>query len=197
MPVRKRNIKWSPIDLKIYGDFLWTRRSPRSKRVGPEEPQGLQKDGGRAQPPGRALRPCGWLVDSCDMKPTPKIPINAETPEKKPRSGVPPPQASVATKNLSGPCPGTLTEGESITSGHLHHPDALHDEEGVVHPRGWGFVPVAMCLISLSLVFLRWYDLDVSRALLLYLDPMMFLPPLLSCNELNFPFWSYLIRLSL
>ena len=85
------------------------------------------------------------------------------------RSGVPPPQASVATKNQSGPCSGTLPEGGSLTGGHLHHPGALHDEEGVVHSRGWGYVPIAMCLISLSLslVFLRWYDLDVSRALLL------------------------------
>ena len=52
------------------------------------------------------------------------------------RSGVPPLQASVATKNLSGACSGTLSEGESITGGHLHHPDDLHHEEGVVHPRG-------------------------------------------------------------
>ena len=52
------------------------------------------------------------------------------------RSGVPPPQASVATKNQSGPCSGNLPEGGSLTGGHLHHPDALHDEEGVVHPRG-------------------------------------------------------------
>ena len=52
------------------------------------------------------------------------------------RSGVPPPQASVATKNLSGARSGTLLEGESITGGHLHHSGALHDEEGVVHPRG-------------------------------------------------------------
>ena len=52
------------------------------------------------------------------------------------RSGVPPPQASVATKNQSGPCSGTLSEGGSLTSGHLHHPGVLHDEEGVVHPRG-------------------------------------------------------------
>ena len=50
--------------------------------------------------------------------------------------GVPPPQASVATKNQSGPYSGTLPEGGSLTDGHLHHPDALHDEEGVVHPRG-------------------------------------------------------------
>ena len=52
------------------------------------------------------------------------------------RSGVPPPQASVATKNLSGARSGTLPEGDPITGGHLHHPGALHDEEGVVHPRG-------------------------------------------------------------
>ena len=52
------------------------------------------------------------------------------------RSGVPPPQASVATKNLSGARSGTLPKGEPITGGHLHHPGALHDEEGVVHPRG-------------------------------------------------------------
>ena len=52
------------------------------------------------------------------------------------RSGVPPPQASVATKNQSGPCSGTLLEGGSLTGGHLHHPGALHGEEGVVHPRG-------------------------------------------------------------
>ena len=52
------------------------------------------------------------------------------------RSGVPPPQASVATKNQSRPCSGTLPEGESLSGGDLHHPDALLDEEGVVHPRG-------------------------------------------------------------
>ena len=52
------------------------------------------------------------------------------------RSGVPPPQASVATKNQSGPCSGTLPEGGSLTGGHLHHPGALHDEEGVVLPQG-------------------------------------------------------------
>ena len=52
------------------------------------------------------------------------------------RSGVPPSQASVATKNQSVPCSGALPEGGSLTGGHLHHPGALHDEEGVVHPRG-------------------------------------------------------------
>ena len=53
------------------------------------------------------------------------------------RSRVPPPQASVATKNLSGACFGTLPEGGGfLTGGHLHHPGAIHDKEGVVHPRG-------------------------------------------------------------
>ena len=56
--------------------------------------------------------------------------------EEQNRSGVLPPQASVAIKNQSGPCSGTLPEGGSLTGGHLHHPGALHDEEGVVHPRG-------------------------------------------------------------
>ena len=52
------------------------------------------------------------------------------------RLGVPLPQAFVATKTLSGARSGTLPEGESLTGGHLHHPGALHGEEGVVHPRG-------------------------------------------------------------
>ena len=61
-----------------------------------------------------------------------------KTPGNKPGSGVPPPQASVATKNQSGARSGTLPKGETITGGHLHHPGALHDEEGVVHPRAEG-----------------------------------------------------------
>ena len=131
--------------MPIFDDFLWTKRSPRSKRVGPEESRAIHEGGGRAP------LSCGWLEDPPDVRPTPRIPINTETPRKKPRSGVPPPQASVATKNQSGPFFGTLPEGGSLTGVHLHHPDALHDKEGVVHPRGWGYVPVAMCLISLSL----------------------------------------------
>ena len=58
--------------------------------------------------------------------------IYPKTIEGKDRSGVPLPQASVATKNLSGARSGTLPEEESIIGGHLHHPGAIHDEEGVV-----------------------------------------------------------------
>ena len=41
------------------------------------------------------------------------IPIYPKTIEDEDRSGVPPPQAYVATKNLSGARSGTLPEGES------------------------------------------------------------------------------------
>ena len=94
------------------------------------------QDKGGAHPPGRALHSCGAL----EVPPTDffhlYIPIYPKTIETEDRSGVLPPQASVATKNLSGARSGTLPEGESLNGGHLHHPDALHDEEGVVHPRG-------------------------------------------------------------
>ena len=66
----------------------------------------------------------------------PYIPTYPKTSRTEDRSGVPPPQASVATKNQLGPYSGTLPEGDPITGGHLHHPGAIHDEEGVVHPRG-------------------------------------------------------------
>ena len=93
------------------------------------------RDRGRAHPPGHALPSRGPL----EAPPTdffrlykPTYPKNIEYQD---RSGVPP-RASVATKNLSGARSDTLPEGESITGGHLHLPDAIHDKEGVVHPRG-------------------------------------------------------------
>ena len=103
------------------------------------------------------------------------------------RSGVPPPQAFVATKNLSGARFGTLLEGESITDGHLHHPGALHDEDGVVHPRDWGYVPIAMCLISLSCVISMARSLCIASFAII-VGSYDVSPPLLSCNGLSFPF---------
>ena len=76
------------------------------------------------------------LEDPPDLFLTPTPLIYTLTSRKKPRSGVPPPQASVDTKNLSGARSGTLPEGGSLTGGHLHHRGALHDKEGVVHPQG-------------------------------------------------------------
>ena len=69
-----------------------------------------------------------------------------------------------------GTCSDTLSEGEIITGGYLHHPGGLHDEEGVVHPRGLRVCTSSYVFdlsLSLSLVFLICHDLDVPRALLL------------------------------
>ena len=75
------------------------------------------------------------------------------------RSGVPPLQASVATKTQSEPCFGTLPEGGSLTGGHLHHPGALHDEEGVVLPRG-----LRVCTISYVFDLSLSHVLDLARS---------------------------------
>ena len=107
-----------------------------SMRVGGSPRGAAHEGGGRAHPPGRALHPRGPLVAPLTYFFRLYISIYPKTIGEHNRSGVPPPQASVATKNQSGPCSGTLSEGGSITGGHLHHPGALHDEEGVVHPRG-------------------------------------------------------------
>ena len=97
---------------------------------------GCPRGWGRAHPPGRTPLPRGAPVAPPTYPLHPYIPTYPKTSRTEPRSGVPPPQASVATKNQSGPCSSTLPEGDPITGGHLHHPGAIHDEEGVVHPRG-------------------------------------------------------------
>ena len=94
------------------------------------------RQGGAPYPPGRAPHPRGPLVAPLADFFRLYMSIYPKNIKEHNRSGVPQPQASVATKNQSGPCSGTLPEGESITGGHLHHPGALHDEEGVVLPRG-------------------------------------------------------------
>ena len=102
-------------------------------RLGVHVKKAMRKARGR----GRALHPRGPLVAPLTDFFRLYIPIYPKNIEEQNRSGVPPPQASVATKNQSGPCSGTLPEGGgSLTGGHLHHPGALHDEERVVHPRG-------------------------------------------------------------
>ena len=62
--------------------------------------------------------------------------IYPKTSTTKDRLGVPPPEASVSTKKQSKPLPAPCRRGQSFSGGHLHHPGALHDEEGVVLPRG-------------------------------------------------------------
>ena len=96
-----------------------------------------------------------------------------------------PPQASVATENQSRPRSSTLSEGGIISGGHLHHPGGHHDEEGVVHPRGWCYVPVAMCFISLSRVLdLAWSWCTASFVTIVGSYGVS--PSLSSCDELSF-----------
>ena len=122
--------------MKPSGELFLERK--QSIRLGVYVREATRKARGRGArpPPGRALHPRGPLVAPLTYFFLQYIPIYPKTIEERNRSGVPPPQASVATKNLSGVCFGTLPEGEPITVGHLHHPGALHDKEGVVHP--WG-----------------------------------------------------------
>ena len=100
------------------------------------EQHGAHEGGGRAQGGRRAPLPHGAPVAPPTFSLHPYIPTYPKTSRKENRSGVPPPQASVATKNLSGALPDTPPEGGSFVGDHLHHPGAIHDEEGVVHPRG-------------------------------------------------------------
>ena len=91
---------------------------------------------GARPPPRRALHPRGPLVAPLTYFFRLYISIYPENIEEHNRSGVPPPQASVATKNQSGARSRTLPEGQTIINGHHLHPGTLHDKEGVVHPRG-------------------------------------------------------------
>ena len=152
----------------FWRSYFWKKATRETWSARRESIEGGTRQGGAPTPPGRALHPRGPLVAPLTYFFHLYIPIYPKTIGEQNRSGVPPPQASVATKNQSGPCSGTLPERGSLTGGHLHHPGALHDEEGVVHPRGRWYVPVAMCLISLSRVLSRvplWHNLYVSRSL--------------------------------
>ena len=135
--------------MKPSGEVIFRRKATRETWSPRQESYKEGTRQGVRPPPGRALHPRGPLVAPLAYFFHLYISIYPKTIGEQNRSGVPPPQAYVATKTQSGPCSGTLPEGGSLTGGHLHHPGALHDEEGVVHPRGRGYVPVAMRLMSL------------------------------------------------
>ena len=104
----------------------------QSRRLGVDVKKHTRKTRGRRARPHPRGTLVALLTDFFHLY----ISIYPENIETNNTSGVPPPQAYVATKNQSRPCSGTLPEGDPITGGHLHHPVAIHDEEGVVHP--WG-----------------------------------------------------------
>ena len=130
---QKRNIKRNET---FWRSYFWKESNPGDLECMSEDQRGRHEAGGHAHPLGRALHPRGPLVAPLTYFFHLYKSIYPKTIGEQNRSGVPPPQASVATKNQSGLCSGTLSEGRSLTSVHLNHPSALHDEEGVVHPRG-------------------------------------------------------------
>ena len=121
------NIKRSPNGMKPSGELFLEWK--QSRRLGVDVREATRKPRGREARPTPLVAP---LTNFFRLY----MSIYPKNIEEHNRLGVPPPQASVATKNLSGARSGTLLERGSLTGGHLHHLGALHDEEGVVHPRG-------------------------------------------------------------
>ena len=123
--------------MKPSGEVIFGKKATRETWSPRQESnKEATRQGGTPYPPGCATHPRGPLVAPLTYFFRLYISIYPKTFGEQNRSGVPPPQASVATKNQLGTCSGTLPEGGSLTGGHLHHPGTLHDEEGVVHPRG-------------------------------------------------------------
>ena len=116
--------------MKPSGELFLERK--QSKRLGVDVKKQTRKPRGKEahpHPHGPLLAP---LTDFFRLY----MSIHPKNIREQNRSGVPPPEASVATENQSTPVPAPCQRGESLSGGHLHHPDALHDEEGVVHPQG-------------------------------------------------------------
>ena len=133
---QKRNIKRSPNGMKPSGELFLERKQSRRLGVYVREATRKARGRGRAHLPGSALHPRGPLVAPLTDFFRLYMSIYPKNIGEQNRSGVPPPEASVATENQSRPIPAPCRRGESLSGGHLHHPGALHDEEGVVLPRG-------------------------------------------------------------
>ena len=119
--------------MKPSGELVLERK--QSRRLGVDVREASRKPRGREACPTPWARPHPRGSPGQVLSPI-YIYIYPENIQGHDRSGVLPLQASVATKNLLGARSGTLPEGRSLTGGHLHHPSAIHDEEGIVHPRG-------------------------------------------------------------
>ena len=103
---------------------------------GPGESRAAHEGGGAPTHPWARPVPRGQPRDPPTYFFLLYIPIYPKNFGEHNRSGVPPPEASVAIENQSRPVPAPYRRGQSLSGGHIHHPDTLHDEEGVVHPRG-------------------------------------------------------------
>ena len=103
---KKRNIKRSPNGMKPLGKLFLERE--QSRRLGVYVREATRKARGRGARP----HPRGPLVAPLTDFFCLYISIYPKNIGEQNRSGVTPPQASTATKNQSGPCSGTLPEGD-------------------------------------------------------------------------------------
>ena len=108
---QKRNIKRSPNGMKPSGELFLERKKSRRLGVYIREATRKARGRGRSHSPRHALYPRGPLVAPLVDFFRPYISIYPENNQEHNRLGVPPPQASIATKNLSGARSGTLPEG--------------------------------------------------------------------------------------
>ena len=109
--LRKRNIRRSQNGTKSTGEVIFGRKatqgtwSARQGRYG--LPMRLPPHRARPLPRGAPVAPPTYPLH-------PYILLYPKTSRTEDRLGVPPPQASVATRDLSGALPGTLPEGGGI-----------------------------------------------------------------------------------
>ena len=127
---KKRNIRRRRNGTKSTGEVIFGRKATGWTWTPCQDPREVfMRVGARPLPRGAPEAP---LMYSFRLY----ISIYTKKIGEHDRSGVPPPEASVATENQSRPVLAPCRRGQSFSGGHLHHPGALHDEEGVVLPRG-------------------------------------------------------------
>ena len=120
----------------FWRSYFWKESNPGDLESTSRKQRGRHEAGGAPTPLGRALHPRGPLVAPLTYLFLLYISIYPKTIGEHNRSGVPLPEASVAIENQSRPVLAPCRRGQCLSGGHLHHPGALHDEEGVVLPRG-------------------------------------------------------------
>ena len=103
--------------------------------MGQKSPEAPTRVGGAPYPLGSPPTSGPPRRPPC-LVPDAKNPYKYRNPRKETKIGSSAPQASLATENQSSLVPASCRRGESLSGGHLHHPGALHDKEGLVHPRG-------------------------------------------------------------
>ena len=123
-----------PNRVQTQRNFMENFSGPEDTRWAKEVPEGGSE--GSTTHQGAPMWVVPTLVASRTASSPYKFPNIPKNPRGNPRSEVPLPQASVATRNQSRPHFGSPPEGGTIFGGHLRHPGGHHDEEGVVHP--WG-----------------------------------------------------------